>query len=746
MFEQGQIKFSEISGFLEDNFKKVSTSSIAGWSAPYKMPNELLVDEFGQANPVGLRAPEGSTTKTYRFSEFRGIVKSELPVISSTDEINIDSNTNEFSFSYTIVASNMEGDINSPFFFSTKGLPNGLTLNSGTGLISGTINLTELGHSSGENITITFTVFAVNYAGPTSKEVTLNIAYNSAPVITVIGDLYKEIFLGSSYIDQGATAYDAEDGDLTTSINTENDVDSNSIGTYQVFYTVSDSKGLESSALRVVVVKGLLVSVSLTSNVLCKGESTGSLAGSVPEAVGAITYAWKNTSNNQVVSTNQNPDDLPAGTYTLTAIDSLGATGTSSEIEITEPIAKLTITSIDIDYSVISVTVAVDTHVLCKGESTGSATGSASGGTEVFSSYSWKNTLNNQEVSTDQNASNLPAGTYKLTVTDSLGATATSSEIQITEPAEEVTITSIDIDYSAISVTVAVDTHVLCKGESTGSATGSASGGTEVFSSYSWKNTSNNQEVSTDQNASNLPAGTYKLTVTDSSGATATSSEIQITEPAEEVTITSIDIDYVAPSNYQFDWENNKHWRSEEFVLDPHADMGEGYVHYERNFYDFTSSTEVTFTMIFHMYMTAEKATELGMVGYEDGMTRHQIAYDLTGTYTVDPLNGIMSADFSSSSWHKLIDTFTHTTRTDQGNDLDYNLDVSQEAVNAGSTTGIVHFDDNPQGGPQPLGTSITGFERVNHPAHIDSDSMTFPTMAFSYPYFEEGFGESQQT
>ena len=649
MFEQGQIKFSEISGFLEDNFKKVSTSSIAGWSAPYKMPNELLVDEFGQANPVGLRAPDGSTTKSYRFSEFRGIVKSELPVISSTDEINIDSNTNEFSFSYTIVASNMEGDINSPFFFSTKGLPNGLTLNSGTGLISGTINLTELGHSSGENITITFTVFAVNYAGPPSKEVTLNIAYNSAPVITVIGDLYIEIFLGSSYIDQGATAYDAEDGDLTTSINTENDVDSNSIGTYQVFYTVSDSKGLESSALRVVVVKGLLVSVSLTSNVLCKGESTGSLAGSVPEAVGAITYAWKNTSNNQVVSTNQNPDDLPAGTYTLTAIDSLGATGTSSEIEITEPIAKLTITSIDIDYSVISVTVAVDTHVLCKGESTGSATGSASGGTEVFSSYSWKNTSNNQEVSTDQNASNLPAGTYKLTVTDSLGATATSSEIQITEP-------------------------------------------------------------------------------------------------AEEVTITSIDIDYVAPSNYQFDWENNKHWRSEEFVLDPHADMGEGYVHYERNFYDFTSSTEVTFTMIFHMYMTAEKATELGMVGYEDGMTRHQIAYDLTGTYTVAPLNGIMSADFSSSSWHKLIDTFTHTTRTDQGNDLDYNLDVSQEAVNAGSTTGIVHFDDNPQGGPQPLGTSITGFERVNHPAHIDSDSMTFPTMAFSYPYFEEGFGESQQT
>jgi len=202
----------------------------------------------------------------------------------------------------------------------------------------------------------------------------------------------------------------------------------------------------------------------------------------------------------------------------------------------------------------------------------------------------------------------------------------------------------------------------------------------------------------------------------------------------------------VAPSNYQFDWENNKHWRSEEFVLDPHADMGEGYVHYERNFYDFTSSTEVTFTMIFHMYITPEKATELGMQGYDDGITYHQIAYDLTGTYTVDPLNGIMSADFSSSSWHKLEDTFPHTTRTNQGNDLGYYLDVSQTAVNAGSTTGIAHFDDNPEGGPQPLGTSIADFERVNHPAHIDGDPITFPTMAFSYAFFEEGFGDTQQT
>ena len=31
MFEEGEISFSGISGFLENNSKKVSTSSIAGW-------------------------------------------------------------------------------------------------------------------------------------------------------------------------------------------------------------------------------------------------------------------------------------------------------------------------------------------------------------------------------------------------------------------------------------------------------------------------------------------------------------------------------------------------------------------------------------------------------------------------------------------------------------------------------------------------------------------------------------------
>ena len=64
MFEEGQIKFSEIKQFLESNPDGVEASSIAGWSAPFKMPNEL--DAFGQI--VGsLKGGSGYTRSSYSF-------------------------------------------------------------------------------------------------------------------------------------------------------------------------------------------------------------------------------------------------------------------------------------------------------------------------------------------------------------------------------------------------------------------------------------------------------------------------------------------------------------------------------------------------------------------------------------------------------------------------------------------------------------------------------------------------------
>lgn len=64
------------------------------------------------------------------------------------------------------------------------------------------------------------------------------------PVITLIGDseIVTELELVNSYIEQGATAFDAEDGDLTGSIEIGGDeVDTSILDTYIVTYDVVDS-------------------------------------------------------------------------------------------------------------------------------------------------------------------------------------------------------------------------------------------------------------------------------------------------------------------------------------------------------------------------------------------------------------------------------------------------------------------------------------------------------------------------
>ena len=61
------------------------------------------------------------------------------------------------------------------------------------------------------------------------------------PVITLLGDNPVNLYVGDSYTDDGATAIDDVDGDITDDIITINPVDTNTIGTYTITYNVSDS-------------------------------------------------------------------------------------------------------------------------------------------------------------------------------------------------------------------------------------------------------------------------------------------------------------------------------------------------------------------------------------------------------------------------------------------------------------------------------------------------------------------------
>ncbi|WP_299521277.1 Ig-like domain-containing protein, partial [Winogradskyella sp.] len=148
---------------------------------------------------------------------------------------------------------------------------------------------------------------------------------------------------------------------------------------------------------------------------------------------------------------------------------------------------------------------AVVTDVLCNGENTGTIDITVTGGEAPYT-YSWNNSATSEDLS------NVSAGTYTVTVTDTNGCTI-SGNYTIDEPSEELT------------STIASTTDVLCNGENTGAIDLSVSGGTAPYS-YLWSNSETTEDIS------NLTAGTYSVTITDVNGCT-TTNQATIDEPSD---------------------------------------------------------------------------------------------------------------------------------------------------------------------------------------------------------------------
>ncbi|MCP4964182.1 MAG: DUF5011 domain-containing protein, partial [bacterium] len=89
--------------------------------------------------------------------------------------------------------------------------------------------------------------------GNTATQITrtVNVIDTTAPVITLTGADPQVIEVGASYVELGATALDAGDGDLTGSIVVDSTaVDTAVVGSYTVTYDVTDSQG--NAATRVI--------------------------------------------------------------------------------------------------------------------------------------------------------------------------------------------------------------------------------------------------------------------------------------------------------------------------------------------------------------------------------------------------------------------------------------------------------------------------------------------------------------
>ena len=89
--------------------------------------------------------------------------------------------------------------------------------------------------------TITYNVSDAASNAATEVTRVVNVVDSSAPVITLQGQPVITVRLGNTYTDAGATATDDVDGDLTDSIVTVNNVNTERVGRYTVTYNVSDS-------------------------------------------------------------------------------------------------------------------------------------------------------------------------------------------------------------------------------------------------------------------------------------------------------------------------------------------------------------------------------------------------------------------------------------------------------------------------------------------------------------------------
>ncbi|MBV7529898.1 MBG domain-containing protein [Chitinophaga sp. sic0106] len=234
------------------------------------------------------------------------------------------------------------------------------------------------------------------------------------------------------------------------------------------------------------------VAVSLTqlTDIRCFGDK-GKIVVGATGGNGDYTYLWSNAATTNTIQ------NLPAGLYTVTVTDNKGCTA-FAEYNIHNQ-TKLEAT-------------ATSTDALCNGSATGTATVAATGGVGGYT-YSWTSA-----GSAAATIANLTAGDYLVTVTDANACTAQATT-RVGQP-------------TALTISNGPVINLTCKGDSTGSATVTASGGKAPYT-YSWFPYGGSAAI-----AEHLAEGSYDVTVSDANGCTATQT-IAITAPRP---ITSVPV------------------------------------------------------------------------------------------------------------------------------------------------------------------------------------------------------------
>lgn len=277
-------------------------------------------------------------------------------------------------------------------------------------------------------------------------------------------------------------------------------------GTYNI--TATDAVGCSATSSITILAGPPLDVVLESTNESCLNGSNGSA--SILEINGGVpgyTYQW----NDPLSQTGSVANGLPAGSFTVTVTDSQGCIGTATAVIQSGPPLDVSIQSTD---------------EACMGANNGSAgVVDVNGGIGDFI-FQWNDPL----WQTSQTVFNLSPGTYTVTVTDSQGCIGTASAAILSGLPLVVSIQSADES---------------CLGANNGSAgVLEVTGGIGDYT-FQW----NDPLWQTSQFVSNLSAGSYTVTVTDSQGCIGTASAVIENGPALVVTLESNDESCLGANN-----------------------------------------------------------------------------------------------------------------------------------------------------------------------------------------------------
>lgn len=399
--------------------------------------------------------------------------------------------------------------VNAPSFTITGNMaPSGLITGTGiTNQVNGTATFNPEGAGVGGPYNITY-FYTYNTVCTTSVVETITVI--AAPTADA-GNASTNICAGANVSIGGSPSGTGGTGTLTygwtpssglsSTSNANPTAQPSSTQTYQL--TVSDVNGCQDTdTIRVIVNANPVADAGASSQTICAGSSA-SLGGSPSGSggTGALSYAWtpSGSLNNP---TNANPSASPTSTttYTLTVTDALNCSATDN---ITVNVNALPV----IDASLQSIT-----QTTCN-SSNGAINGITAGGAPVIA-YSWSN--GTSVVGSNANLTNVPSGTYTLTVTDGNNCQATYGPVGIS-----------DIGGPVINVSGIVLQSDTC-GHSAGSITGiTVSGGSGSYN-YEWSSAST--VVGSALNLIDVPAGNYVLVVSDASGCATTSGPFTVNE------------------------------------------------------------------------------------------------------------------------------------------------------------------------------------------------------------------------